>query len=498
MATITANLTTIADAETVTGWTGPTPALDSEVLKEGNNSVSFIVRNNGTQIYFSMTNQDYSEEHIRMWVTTGVYGLMETKALGGLRFFMYDGANTAYWNIAGKDTYAGGWLNICVYTESTPDSGTVNTASVDRIGVEFALTGSAKRVINTWVDYMRYGDGLQAESAASEYFGMEEIFLDDIANGYGIVEKFEGVYFLSGALELGDTVSTANCYYTDSNVDVKFTDKNVKSTLYKIAVAGNSTGTTDFVFKSGSIKAAGASFSLDFTDSNINDFTLSGAAIAQGREIYFSNDSGHYVTTNTFNSCGEIYPDLAEFITNIVSDTTGDNGLVFPTGTNNVSYCTFLNNGVATLYTAGGTYADDNNTYTNNTYDVENNSAGDVTINATGVSNISTSTNSGGGTVTILNTKQVVFEIEVDGVGITGYEWRLYEKNATPGIIGNVNLAGEENAASSTQTYNFTYSSDTDAVLQIIHDGYEESQTYFTLENKDKSFTINLTKEENI
>lgn len=498
MAVITANMQTIADAESATGWSGPTGALDSDTKKEGNNSMSFIVRNDAEQIYFSVTNQNYSGQHIRMWVTTATSSSMKTKALGGLRFFMNDGASTAYWNIAGNDTYAGGWINICVEADSNPDSGTVNTASIDEIGIEFGLTSTFKRVINTWVDYIRYGDGLQAQSTTSEYFGIEEIYQDDVANGYGIVEKVEGVYFLSGAIELGDTTSTGNCYYTDSNVDIKFTDKNVNASLYQIYVGGNTTGTTDYVFLNGSIKSAGPNFSLDFTDANLNDVTLAGNAISKSNRTEFSDNSGHFISTNTFFGCGEILPDFASFVSNIVSDTTGENALVFPTTASNVSYCTFLDNTVATLFTAGGTYYDNNNTYTGNDVDVENDSAGDVTIHASGVSNISTSASTGGGTVTILNTKQAEFIIQVDGLGTTGYEWRLYEEEATPGIIGSVNLDGEEVATTSTQTYPFTYSSDTDVVLQIIHEGYEESLTYFQLKNENSSRTVNLIKEENI
>jgi hypothetical protein len=80
---------------------------------------------------------------------------------------------------------------------------------------------------------------------------------------------------------------------------------------------------------------------------------------------------------------------------------------------------------------------------------------------------------------------------------ITGYEWRIYEDSATAGVIGTVLLDGEETATVDNQSYTYTYSADTDIVVQIIAEGYEESLHYDTLTNADKSVTINLTAEEN-
>lgn len=80
---------------------------------------------------------------------------------------------------------------------------------------------------------------------------------------------------------------------------------------------------------------------------------------------------------------------------------------------------------------------------------------------------------------------------------ITSYEWRIYEDSVTAGEIGTVELAGEESATVDNQTYIYSYSSDTDIVVQIIADGYEEFLHYDTLINGNKSVTLNLLVEDN-
>lgn len=80
---------------------------------------------------------------------------------------------------------------------------------------------------------------------------------------------------------------------------------------------------------------------------------------------------------------------------------------------------------------------------------------------------------------------------------VTGYEWRLYEKDPTPGKLGD-ELDGEEYATESQQSYVYSYSVDIDIVIQIIHEDYEEEVVYDQLKNADKSVTIILKEEVNI
>jgi hypothetical protein len=123
--------------------------------------------------------------------------------------------------------------------------------------------------------------------------------------------------------------------------------------------------------------------------------------------------------------------------------------------------------------------------------------SGTVTINLSGCTSGTTgfSYRTDGATV-VLVLDQADFSFTVSP-SITGYEWRLYEDSATPGVIGTVALAGQETATQDNQSYTYTYTADKDVALQIIATGYEESVTYHTLGINDQDLTINLSPEEN-
>ena len=118
-----------------------------------------------------------------------------------------------------------------------------------------------------------------------------------------------------------------------------------------------------------------------------------------------------------------------------------------------------------------------------------------LTINVTDFGSLPTVKNDGAGTVNIVS-GQKNFKFTVNP-SIIGYEWRLYVDSGIDGELGTTLLAGEETATVDNQTYTYTYSVDTDVILQIISDNYEEFNGYYTLVNGDQDLTTNLTLEEN-
>lgn len=512
--TVATDMTTISDCESSTGWTGPTAALDGDVKKQGSNSISWIVRNNGQQIYYTVSDVDYSGKHMRFWVTTGTFGQMQTKALGGLRFFMYDGANTAYWNIAGSDTYTGGWINICVYADSAPDSGSCTISSVNRIGIEFGLTSSYKRVVNTWVDYLRFGDYLAATDTVQ--FGIEEVYQDDLANGYGIIEKDEGVYFLSGGLYFGSTGTASADTYVDNEV-VVFKENPVYSTynggLHRIDGIGNSTGSTDVTIANSVLTTASQNLSasdytgrwhMEFNDTNVDNLLVTGCVINAAHYAEFQDGQ---IIENTTISNGSLTKGNGALFNGCTITKSFIAGLhiIDSTEQNDYSNCSFKENNFwgstvsdVRIENAGSYYWYNNIHDGLALYDIDlavGNT--DTTIYLTGNSYVDPSNVDSG--VTVINAKEVSISIESEtGTALTGYEWRLYLDSATAGVIGTSQLAGEESATSSTQQYLYNYSSDTDVVLQVIADDYEESLTYFTLGNADQDVNVTMLVERNI
>jgi hypothetical protein len=85
------------------------------------------------------------------------------------------------------------------------------------------------------------------------------------------------------------------------------------------------------------------------------------------------------------------------------------------------------------------------------------------------------------------------------GNALTGYEYRLYVKSSTPGVIGASEIIGAELQATNPVaiTYN-VYQTQTVAELQIILPGYLESVTEFTLGSTPITQTIILQLETNI
>ena len=110
------------------------------------------------------------------------------------------------------------------------------------------------------------------------------------------------------------------------------------------------------------------------------------------------------------------------------------------------------------------------------------------------------SVRSAGCTVTVI-TGQAILAFNVKntaGSSVTGYEWRLYEDDPTPGILGITELDGEETAASASQSYSYTYVDDVDVVLQILHDDYQEFVWSGTLSVENQTVGVILQLEQNV
>lgn len=98
-----------------------------------------------------------------------------------------------------------------------------------------------------------------------------------------------------------------------------------------------------------------------------------------------------------------------------------------------------------------------------------------------------------GGTINVINT--VITTIQ----GIPqGAEWRLYKKDPNPEILGTIELAGEESKVSTGDiTYSDRYTADTDIVLQVMADGYEEKIIEGVLQSTNQIILVQLKIDNN-
>ena len=264
------------------------------------------------------------------------------------------------------------------------------------------------------MDYIRYGDGLTVYGTPE--FSIEEVYQDDLSNGYGIVDKIGGVYYLKGSIIIGDSSGTNATIYNDENKVLVFADEIVSNTLYKIQVVGNATGDTAVTFKDCVITSANPLFDLDFDDAAVESVTITGCQISSADEILL--DVNCTVETSVFNGCGLITPEAATVEDTTISNPSGSIALTYPdlVADDNMARLTFIE----------GTYAIEITTDVDHTFDghkfsgtwtahVHNSSGASIIVYATNGSDASTYT----GTTDIQNSVTVTLTGVVEGSEIS-------------------------------------------------------------------------------
>jgi hypothetical protein len=424
--TLVPAITTIWDAQSTTGAVGNKPVVDLDIFKENTASVNFTATLNTVTGYAGTipNGGDLSGQHVRAFYTTIAFPYMDNKTNGGLRFYMTDGTNTAYWHLHGKDTYSGGWVNSLIYADSTPTTGTVNTAAITGMGFDRVDVASPKNAINTWVDYFRYGDGLVAYGTA---WGINDVYLADSTGGvnYGIVGFVDKPYFIFGSLEFGRTSEQTT--YADTGAIIVFADANVNTGLYGILFTGNTGVTSTFSMVGCVISTALSAFYLDMDDTNIASLTFTGNTVSGASTSHFLGSLiNANITGNVFDGCGAIYPQGSNFTSNTISNTTEATlGSLYLSDATTCTNCTDLifksYSGKYAVYipaSVTGTITLDNFVGDASGTDIYwAGTAGTLTVNAINGTNFST-TATAGGTVSIQNAVSLTFSVVDDSTGL--------------------------------------------------------------------------------
>lgn len=532
--------------ESITGFS--TGALDPDKYKQGSNAVGWYGAKNGRQsiVYTLPTSQSWSTgDHLWSWQNSDVASKMEAQTTGTttasgvtLRVTLANGAYRE-WHLAGSDTWDGGWRNFVIDLGHTgsqlyASSGTFSSASnISSVTIYYDLSnsGNIRNVpANCWVDAIRVGTGLQVHntSAADPAFDYGDIADVDeaVANMWGILQRLDpgaaNGYGLQGELVLGDSASTNHLDLLSTGETVTFLQRDggdgygfVADALYDMRVEGNSTGTDqDFYLgvkvgtgdsmtgRNGTkIEAGGPNvvFSVDLSDSNIHNVGLYGASIVGA--------TGGVTTTAApttlfelggavFDGCDQV--DFLDAVARqlIVLNTAAvstSGAIKYVNGTTDIKNSLFINN-VRAIYiaTLTGDVTFDGMEFQGNTFDVEYGGTGDYDLNWSNAPAAPTVNDASTGTLTPVNTVNTT----IKGVP-TSAEWRLYEADATQGIIGSTELDGAESHTGGDITYADAYSTDTSAALQVMATGYEEFLRYFILGAAPQTITVVLTPETN-
>lgn len=401
------NYTQISSCDTATaGGTWSLTAVPDANHKEGTAAVCFNARQTSVVWYFTPSSSvNLLNKQFRFWYLCTTAGALLTESAGGMRVGFSDdaGSTIGYYNVAGSDTYEGGWYNIVIDTARTVDSGTkpTNMAAINRIYFWQQQSIAGKNTENTWIDNLNVCDGLVAYGDDSGgYFDFEHIFsADNLSLGIGILRKINGVYFSTGGLDFGDSAGTNSCKFQAKSQVLVFENRPVVSSLYAINIIDNGSGTTEFILgdKSGTAGIQGANirvqstsqtpkFSLlGGTDTDVDNFKLYASSIYGGGLISFPSASANVeILGSSFELCSQINPSSASVSDCFFINTSNTTSALLWNESIDISNCSFIANtsgaAIEMPGSAGSPYTYDSLTFSGNNYDVYNTSGTAIEI----------------------------------------------------------------------------------------------------------------------
>lgn len=476
---------TLINNGTAANWSAGTADTDQYI--EGAESAKLKVSNTTSAIITydqgGVGGVDMSGQHWSIWIF--VAGVLDTTSNGGFQMYVEDTAGaTKTFNVGGSENYGGGWQKYVVSYDAagTTSSGTYDPTIHRYIGIRFkTLSKSIKE--NCWWDASHYHNELTVTSGTTDGISFDDIVAEDNTNAWGLFQKKNGIFVSKTGLIFGSTTSGVHIDFSDAGQVLIFAENSFKSsTLYKMQVLANATGTINFTLgtKSGTsgisgcvIKDLNASnkITYDFDDSNIDILQLYGCSFLNTGTVTFPTLTGstnYEAIDNSFDTHGKIFPNSFT-ITGGQSISADDDAISISSGTFNVTDMKFIsptNN--AFEVTAAITVSFSGLTFVGTTgsgpYDVDFTAAGTLTINATD-SNVTHSQVTGGGTVVINN------NVEITLTGIKEFsEVRVYDAGTTTEVDGT-----EQVSVPDGDNYQFSFSDAAASLVDIVvhHTGYQ-------------------------
>lgn len=316
---VTKDLIDISTADATTGWSGTSGQADSEAFKQGSAAYTYQTgKNNLASCTFTpaaninMTT-NYSTPHLYWTMRCDVFPFTELLNTGatnsGLMLRVTDGSgNYTQWHVAGKDTWDGSWKNFILDLTNTANvhssSGTLSLTDVDIITwyTDNSNSGTIRIIDNTWLDAVRYGDGLIANSATTEAFSFQDIADIDFltANYYGVIQEKDGVLFAQGKIDIGVSGSTAN--FVSDGETVYFLDRIISTSHHAIVGVNGGASSTDIDITGLVCKTVGTTGAeFDFSDASLSSFAISASTLIDMGSINFGLGT---VDATSFSGCG--------------------------------------------------------------------------------------------------------------------------------------------------------------------------------------------------
>jgi len=499
--TVIPNLTDISLCEATTGWTnvgaGTQTVNDPTVFdaREGTYCLQdyrAAAGNRGSEWDFGAgTEVDFSSTTDNIVIFWFAFSKVP-HATNPMRIRMTDSSgNWSEWNMFTKDTLPHlAWLPWALKPTITPDtiSGSLNLSAVRKVA--WYWDAAVAKVYIYW-DAVRYGTGLSIKGGTSGSPAVLEDFVTaESTNAYGIVEKYNGIYFVQGKITIGSLTAEESTYFKDTSQVVQFkTILKSPSGFYEIKGqnATSGTGTTEIYFGDPTsevsglfIKAPSAmKFKVTMSDTYITKFGFYGCSFVNADTITLQpyNADKKLVNCN-FETCAEVLANTCT-ITSCNFISSAGRAIRISSASHNVTSCNFINCQTAVHHDVGGPVAtpleyDYNELmFTGGTYHIENSAVTPdfyINIDRLNGSNPDAAkiNNSNGGTTTILPISVI---LTLTGL-IAGSDVRIMNAGTT------TILAGTDNSTT-TFDYSYNYGEYPNVDIIVLHLDYE----YFRLDS---------------
>jgi len=319
----TYSVSRLSNADSLTGWSaikiegsGGSPSAFASVgsidlVAEGNNAVASIANKQRVELRYTGSSQNLTNQIVYLWGAFLAAGSAFTKANGGMQIALTTGSNTNYYNVAGSDTYSGGFVKWAIDTTKAPfeNSGAAATiSSIDAVGFVCDVGGTTTRFDNMVVDAIDVGTGLTFQGTTTGDALFTESAIVDDNTAIGILKLENGIIFSQGSIEFSGTAQTSDAE------TLVFTDTVGGSYIYNMDITGT------VVFNNSNVSSVGA-VSYDFDSSGATSFTMSGGSLAAFNTLTTASGNSisgvvfqsggtstiaNALTGSTFNLCGAI------------------------------------------------------------------------------------------------------------------------------------------------------------------------------------------------
>ena len=325
------------ECDSTSGWTGSTgvTAANAPLAIEATNQLGMGVSTSTDDAFVAITLDNYAGGGtLSVWVQAN--GNMDTLVNGGIMVQVTDGTNRIGYHVGGSDQSAfrhdAGpvkWECYLLDLANKPANNTafagseasLNETSITNVGVGFkTLSKALGGGDNCYWDIIRFADNGDAvtfvggTTSGAAGNGAEATVLDRAATNQqalGVIRQLAvGVYGIQGNINLGDSTSASDQFWTEANVTYAWEDRGLSSNnYYRFALIGSSTATNcEFSFTSVTFtvpSAASASFDGNGADITVaNMFSCSFIGFDQGIET--SDDTGDDWTNSTYISNGQV------------------------------------------------------------------------------------------------------------------------------------------------------------------------------------------------